>query len=162
MYTSATFRETALAALCCAVLLTACSGSRGGPAHPAGWTQRAQGQPTVWIDPNDPSEEYRVTSRPNSSGTLSDMASQVTTDTLLRYKGAELRKAVPFGPCPGEAGIQTFSLPAATGTLTLQVAFTQWNGTAVTAAYQRPASAADDPAALEAMRRSVCSPTIGG
>lgn len=88
------------------------------------------------------------------------MASSVTTDTLLRNKGAKLLKAVPYPPCPGEAGLQTFSLDG--GRTVLEVAFTQWTGTAVTASYRRAASTAEDPNAADALRRAVCSSSLGG
>jgi hypothetical protein len=85
------------------------------------------------------------------------MASQVTTDVVLRHKGAKLLKAQPFEPCPGEAGLQTFRVREPHGNGLLEVAFTQWNGTAVTAMYERPAKLPADPQAEEALRRAVCS-----
>lgn len=88
------------------------------------------------------------------------MASEVTTNTLLRDRGAKLVKAQPYPPCPGEAGLQTFSLSG--GRTVLQVAFTQWTGMAVIASYKRPASAPDDPKASDALRRAVCSSPMGG
>lgn len=108
-----------------------------------------------------PGEHFAVKQTPSAGGSLSDLASQVTTDTLLRHRGAKLRKAEPFPPCPGEAGEQTFTVPAAGGPTVLHVAFTVWNGTAKTASYQRPAKAPDDPAAMEALRRAVCTNPLG-
>lgn len=93
---------------------------------------------------------------PNPGGSLSDLASQVTTDTLLRHRGAKLQKAEPFPPCPGEAGVQIFALPGPAPAV-LQVAFTQWNGTEKIATYQRPAKSPDDPSALDALRKTVCT-----
>jgi hypothetical protein len=101
-----------------------------------------------------------IVKRPNFAGTMSDMASGITTDTLLSHKGAKLLKAQPYAPCPGEAGLQTFSLDG--GRTLLEVAFTQWTGTAVTASYRRPASAPADPKAEDALRRAVCSSALGG
>lgn len=101
-----------------------------------------------------------MTRAANSSGTLSDLASQVTTDTLLRNKGARLLKAEPFAPCPGEAGEQTFDVKTSAGPSVLQVAFTQWSGTTTIASYQRPATAPDDPQAIDALRRAVCSAAL--
>lgn len=98
---------------------------------------------------------------PSAGESLSDLASQVTTDTLLQYRGAKLRKAEPFPPCPGEAGEQSFTVPAARGAAVLQIAFTVWNGTAKTASYRRPAKAPNDPAAMEALRRTVCTNPLG-
>lgn len=93
---------------------------------------------------------------PNPGASLSDVASQVTTNTVLRYRGAIMRKAEPFGPCPGEAGLQTFTVSGKPPQV-LYVAFTQWNGTEKIASYERPAKASDDPAAIAQLRRVVCS-----
>lgn len=132
-----------LAACCCAALLAACgfSASKG-------------------FEPK-PGEHFSVTQKANPGGTLSDLASQVTTDTLLRYRGAKLQKAEPFAPCPGEAGEQTFTIPGRQGGAVLHVAFTQWNGTEKLAAYQHPAKASDDAAAMEALRKIVCTNPLG-
>lgn len=146
-----------LAACCCAALLTACAGSGAGPAHPDGWTLQGQGATAYWTDPQHPQERYSATRAANANGTLSDLASQVATNTLLRHRGAKLTKAVPFSACPGEAGLQTFTLPTPQGPAVLQVAFSQWSGAAITASYRRPAKAPDDKRALDAMRRSVCT-----
>lgn len=133
--------RTSLAALACAALVTACAGGTGGSSAPAGVT---------------------VTREAGYGGTLSDLASQVTTDTVIRNTGAKLQKAEPFAPCPGEAGLQTFELQQKGRRMILKVAFTQWNGTAVRASYLRPAAGADDPKALDALRKAVCSSPVGG
>lgn len=156
--------ERALAALCCAALLSGCGGGSGGrgPAHPAGWIAHGQGAGASFTSPQHSDQRYSVTSSANANATLGDMASQITMNTLLRYRGARLVKAEPFPSCPGEAGRQTFRRVTPHGQALLQVAFTQWSGKAVIASYERPASAPDDPAALEAMRASVCSSPLGG
>jgi hypothetical protein len=128
-----------LAAICGVAVLAGCGGGSGAP--PPGVT---------------------IAKSPNYPGTLSDLASQVTTDVVLRHKGARLLKAEPYPPCPGEAGLQTFSASAGGRRTVLQVAFTQWTGTAVTASYERPAGAPVDPAAQRALQRAVCSSAIGG
>jgi hypothetical protein len=107
-----------------------------------------------------PGERFTVKQSPTSSGSLSDLASQVTTDTLLGYKGAKLLGAQPFAPCPGEAGEQTFTLQTGQGPAVLHVAFTQWNGKTTVASYQRPAKAPDDPQAMDALRRGVCTTAL--
>jgi hypothetical protein len=104
-----------------------------------------------------PGEHFTMKRTANSSGTLGDVASQVTTDTLLHDKGARLLRSEPFPPCPGEAGDQTFTVPTPHGEAVLRVAFTQWNGTKTIASYERPAKAPDDPNAMQALRRAVCS-----
>jgi hypothetical protein len=148
-----------LAALVCAAMFTACGGSGGSP-HPQGWTGHGQGASAYWTNPQHADERFSTTSTSNPNASLKDLASQVTTDTLLRYRGAKLLRAEPFPPCPGEAGWQSFAVPAAHGRRILHVAFTQWNGTAKTASYQRPADLPDDPSAITAMGRLVCATPI--
>jgi hypothetical protein len=113
----------------------------------------------VWIDPQNPRERFDVKSG-TAGGSLSDLASAVTTNTVLRYKGARLVRAEPFPACPGEAGWQTFALKTPAGLSVLHEAFTQWNGSQVVASYQRPANVRDDPRAVEALRRAVCSSPV--
>jgi len=84
----------------------------------------------------------------------------VTTDTLLRYRGSRLLRAQPFPACPGEAGWQSFEMPAAHGRIIMHVAFTQWNGTAKTASYERPAALPDDPSAISALGHAVCATPV--
>jgi len=131
--------EKILAVLLCATALCSCSGSGAQQ-----FTAR-------------PGEHYSLTRKATSNGSLSDLASQVTMDTLLGHKGAKLLEAQPFKACPGEAGEQTFRLPAASGAAVLHVGFAQWNGKTTIVSYQRPAGAADDPRAMEAMRHELCS-----
>lgn len=152
------------AALLCGVALAACGGQPGPhqQAHPDGWKQQGQGAAPVWVNPQNPREEYRTTSDPHSTGTLKDLASQVTENAVLSHKGAKLVQAVPYPSCPGEAGLQTFSVPSpAGGDNVLRVAFTQWNGAALTASYQRPRSASDNQDALKAMTQTVCTAVVG-
>lgn len=150
--------RTIVLALACATLLSGCGqGAQGAAAHPDGW--QAKGK--LWIDPQNPREQYSIVSNPNSSLSLSDLASQVTTDALLSHKGARLLRADRFPACPGEAGLQTFLVRASGGTDVLRIAFTQWSGTAVVASYQRPSPTPDDPAAVSAMTRAVCSAVVG-
>ena len=131
--------EKILAVVLCASALYSCGGSGA-----RNFTAR-------------PGEQFTVTRKPTSNGSLSDLASQVTMNTLLGHKGAKLLKAEPFKACPGEAGEQTFRLPASSGPALLHVGFTQWNGKTTIVSYQRPASGTDDPQAIEAMRRELCS-----
>lgn len=146
-----------LAALCCSLAVCACGGSGGiGTAHPEGWTAHGQGATTFWSDPRNGHERFEVKSTA-ANGSLSDLASSVTTNTILRHKGARLMRAQPFPACPGEAGWQTFALKTPAGLAVLHVAFTQWNGSQVVASYERPANVRDDPAAIDALRRDVCA-----
>jgi hypothetical protein len=146
--------------MACALLLTACGGQggAGAQAHPDGW----QSKGGAWIDPQDPRQRFASTSKQNAANlTLGDLASQVTTDMLLSNKGARMLRADRYPGCPGEAGLQTFAVRAPGETEVLRVAFTQWNGTIVTTTYRRPSAALDDPAAVTALTRSVCSAVAG-
>lgn len=143
--------------------LSACGGQPGPhyQGHPDGWKSQGGGANTVWYSPTDPREQYVVTSNPNANGTLKDLASQVTTNTILRHKGAKFVKAEPYPICPGEAGMQTFTMQGPKGPEILRVAFTQWNGAALTASYQRPENKPDDRRALAAMTSTVCTVPLG-
>jgi hypothetical protein len=141
-------------------MLAACA-SGGGTAYPQGWTQHGQGAGAYWTQPEHPQERFSATSTPNPNASLKDLASQITTDTLLSHRGARLLRAQPFPACPGEAGWQSFAVPAGRSRDILHVAFTQWNGTAKTASYERPAGLPDDPSAITAMGRVVCATPIG-
>lgn len=132
-----------LAAFGCAAILAACAGG----ASVVDFKART-------------GEHFTMKRTPSGGATLSDLASQVTTDTLLRDRGAKLVKAEPFPACPGEAGEQIFDLKTPAGPAVLRVAFTQWNGTTTIASYERPAKSADDPQADDALRRSVCSAAL--
>lgn len=145
------------------VALSACGGQPGPhyQGHPDGWKSEGSGANTVWFNPADPREEYTTTSNPNANGTLKDLASQVTTNVILRHKGAKFVKAQPYPTCPGEAGMQTFTINGPKGEDILRVGFTQWNGAALTASYQRPADKPDDRRALEAMTATVCTAPLG-
>jgi len=132
-------KNFALALYCCAVL-SSCGGG-GAPYQP-----RA-------------GEGFSMLQTPAPGTSLGDVASAITADTLLRYRGARLLKAEPFPPCPGEAGWQTFSLHRGNKAMVLRVAFTVWNGVEKVARYERPASHPDDTGAIGAMRRIVCTGT---
>lgn len=149
-------RRRTLLIAACAVLLASCA-SGGGPVHPAGWTPRGAGAAKIWTDPTHPQERFGTTARASATGTLGDLASQVTTDTLLQHRGAKLLKAQPYPACPGEAGLQTFSLKTREGPARLEVAFTQWNDQAKTAWYRRPAGQPAQAAATQAMSKAVCA-----
>ncbi len=152
--------RTIVLTLACASLITGCGaqGGQGSAAHPDGW--KAQGK--VWIDPRNPREQFSAVSNSNSGGaSLSDLASQVTTDALLTHKGARLLRSDRFPGCPGEAGLQSFAVTGPHETDVLRVAFTQWNGNAVIGSYQRPAAISDDPAAVMALTQAVCSAVAG-
>ncbi len=97
-------------------------------------------------------ERFSMKSTP-TQGTLSDLASKQAVDTVEQIHGARLIRSVPFGRCPGEAGLATYSLP---GRRTLEIAFSINDGKAVVARYERPTSIGDSPAAKQALRQAVC------
>jgi len=89
------------------------------------------------------------------SGSLSDLASQITIRVLLEHRGAKFQGSVPFSSCPGAAGLATFVLPAQR--VTLQEGFSVQSGRAVTVAYVRPVGAPVDPNVTQAMQNELCS-----
>ena len=99
--------------------------------------------------------------QPNANGTLADLGAKVTINTLLSRKGAKLLAAAPFPGCPGEAGLQTFIVSGTSGKNVLRVAYVNWSGTVVIATYERPSSVPDDPAAVNALARAVCTAVEG-
>ncbi|MGA8575629.1 MAG: hypothetical protein WB609_08115 [Candidatus Cybelea sp.] len=99
-------------------------------------------------------QEYSFTRRP-FDGTLQDLASTVTIDVLLHHRGARLGGSNPFKPCPGAAGIATFSVP---GERRLDEGFAVRDGVAIRTSYVRPAGVAEDPNVIDAMRNALCVP----
>ncbi len=97
-------------------------------------------------------ERYQYTSYA-TTGSLPELASSQAVATVQRYYGAHLLSSKPFTLCPGEAGVATYSLPK--GRI-LEVAFAVFNGNAVLIYYERPKAIAQSPAAVAAMRQSVC------
>lgn len=145
------------ASLLCAAALAACAGQgRSQPAHPDGWKAQS-GAALAWVAPEDPRERYTASRDPGWNGSLKDLSSQVAINIILQYKGARLLRTDPFPACPGEAGVQTFALSGTRDRDVLRVAFTQWNGPALTIVYRRPGGLPDDKAAVDAMTRAVCT-----
>ncbi|MBV9699563.1 MAG: hypothetical protein JO078_05500 [Candidatus Eremiobacteraeota bacterium] len=131
------------------LLLSACAAP--SPA-PKGWHPIA-GETGAWsMGSGARLQEYRVTNAPFSGG-LQDLASQVTIDVLTRHRGARWEGSAPFASCPGPAGIARFRLP---DERRLEEAFSVRNGRAVRIAYVHPLGTSGDPAALEAMKNSLC------
>ena len=128
------------------------NGTPGEPSHPSGWTKSMQNGVETWTNPNAPSETFIATSKP-FDGTTKDLASQITLDTVLKRHG-KLLHTVAFPPCPGEAGLQTYRLRPST---LLTVAYAAYGDKALTATYSRPEKAGEDAAAMDAIRRTVCT-----
>jgi hypothetical protein len=137
-----------------AALVACASGGLPQNAHPEGWQQRNVGTRTVWVKPDAPGETYEYLSKPFDGDTKA-YASDMTLDFVLK-RHAKLLKTVAFQPCPGEAGLQTY----AAGKNTILVAYAVYNGKALEAIYTRPAGTPEDPAALTAMGKSVCTAGI--
>lgn len=154
-------------ALLCAWTLSACGGEPG-PHYlgaPAGWKRQSTGNGgnPVWFNPKNPREQYMTTSTTNAYGTLKDVASTVSANAILQHPGAKFVSGIPFPGCPGEAGLQTFSLPPGPGhgKERLQVAFTIWNGKALTSQYEGPVNERPSAQAMHAMLESVCTEPLG-
>ena len=97
-------------------------------------------------------QQYRYVRR-QFGGTLQDLASSITIDVLLHHSGARLQGSVPFAPCPGTAGVATFTLP---GGKTLDEGFAARDNQSVQTTYIRPSAATADPAVTAAMQNSLC------
>lgn len=133
-------------------LLAAC-GRPSTAAGPQGW-QPIPGTNAAWTTGTGATaQEYRYVTRPFTGG-LQDLASAVTIDVLLHRHGAKLQGSVPFGPCPGQAGVATFTLP---GGKTLEQAFALVGKRAVQTSYVRPANAPADPNVTPAMQQALCA-----
>jgi len=97
-------------------------------------------------------QAYRYVQRP-FGGALQDLASSVTVDVLLHHRGAKLEGSVPFTPCPGAAGVATFTLPQGE---TLEEGFAVRDNRAVQTTYLRPSGTPADPAVIAAMQTALC------
>jgi hypothetical protein len=133
-------------------LLAACGGGASSVA-PKGW-KPMPGASDAWSNGNGSSAQEYHYARKAFAGTLSDLASVVTIDALLRHRGAKSRGNLPFAACPGLAGVATFALPEAE---ILQEGFTVRNGFSVRISYSRPAGSQVDSNAAAAMQRALCS-----
>lgn len=146
-------RRRLAAALGAALLLGGCGGGAGGP---AGWQQDPKSA-TSWQTGSGKGAQSYTLDRRDFTGTLQDLASAEATNVVLKRRGAKFDRSDVFGPCPGQAALVRFSLP--NGRL-LQEGLAVLNGRAVVAGYERPASAQDDPAALQALERALCTATL--
>jgi hypothetical protein len=141
--------STRISLVLSALVLAACSGA--SPA-PKGWTLAA-GSNNTWVRGGGAGRQQYSYVREAYSGSLTDLASQVTVDVLTRYSGAKLQGSVPFEPCPGLAGVARFSLRGATR---LEVGFAVHDAAAVRTAYLRPAATQPDPNVTAAMQYVLC------
>jgi hypothetical protein len=141
--------KSAYVYLIAAVALAACSSPSFAPAgwQPDGATQHA------WHRASGASLQTYTYTIESFSGMLPDLASQVAIDVVLQHRGAKLRSSNPLGPCPGAAGLATFSLPEAR---TLEEGFAVHDGNARRATYVRASAASDDPAVATAMQNLLC------
>lgn len=135
--------------LIAAIGLAACSSPSAGP---AGW-QSADSAQHAWRRGSGASRQTYTYTVVDFSGALQDLASQVTVDVVLQHRGAKLRSSNPLDPCPGAAGLATFTLPEDE---TLEEGFAVHDGRARRATYVRPSSASPDPAVATAMQNLLC------
>jgi len=139
-----------LATLSLAALAAACSAS--SPA-PKGW-RAMPGESDAWSSGTGANlSEYFYEKKPYG-GSLSDLASRVTIDALMRHPGAKLQGSVPFAPCPGAAGVATVRLR---DDMTMQEGFAVRDGQAIRTTYVRPTGTPVAPAVTEAMKSSLCT-----
>lgn len=137
-------------ALLALVPLVACS----SPSRkPAGW-QPIPGTTTGWTTGTGAGTQIYLYATRSFGGTLQDLASQEAVNVVLRYRGAKFHGSNPFGPCPGAAGVATFSLE---GSRILERGFAAQNGKATETSYLRPAAAPPDDAVLDAMKAALCA-----
>ncbi len=150
----AAFAPAFVALACCA----AAGCSARSPAYPPGYTQRRSAAGTFWVRtlPGGGRETYRVQTRP-FTGSLKDLASSETIDTVLRNKGARYVSSDPFPGCPGEAGILTFHISGATGSEIREEAFTVFNQQSIVVTATRPATQPLEGAVRSAMGENVCN-----
>lgn len=139
-------------ALALSATLAACS--HASATAPSGW-QPLPGPSGAWTNGNGANAAtYALTRRPYG-GTLQDLASTVAIDVLLHHRGARLVGSVPFRPCPGAAGVATFTVPRGRR---LDEGFAVRDGTSIRTSYERPAATPEDQGVLEAMRNALCIP----
>lgn len=133
--------------------LAGCASSGFG-SGPRGWTPGSM--PGLWVNPRSPKQTFRASGSP-FSGTLSDLASQKTTEVIMnnRALGAKFLTAAPFSRCPAVAGLQSFALRSVHQIA--EVAFAVQGSRQVTVIYRRPVGDAEDPAAIDAMAANVCA-----
>ena len=131
-------------------VLAACTAA--SPA-PKGW-QAVPGAANTWTSGSGANHQEYSYDQSAFGGSLKDLASRVTIDALLRYRGARLLGSVPFGPCQGAAGVATFRLA---GGDTLQRGFAVRNDRAVQTRYLRPTGAPVDPNVDQAMQAVLCA-----
>jgi len=133
------------------VSLCACGG--GGSAAPKNWRPVA-GHRNAWTNASG-TQQYNYDAAP-FGGTLSDLASQVTIDALMKNRGAKLQGSnKPFPACPGAAGVATFRLG---GGRLLAEGFAVRDNQAVRTYYLRPMAAQADTDVVDAMQNVLCNP----
>ncbi len=142
--------RTSIALAAALALLAACA---AGSDAPKGW-QPIPGASAAWSSGSGSAAQKYFYSQKQFGGALQDLASQVTIEELLSHRGAKFRGGLPFGPCPGAAGVATFQLSDHT---TLQEGFAVRNGQAVRVTYIRPTGAPVDPSVLQAMQTALCT-----
>lgn len=140
--------RTRIAPAIIVILLSACSAA--SPA-PKGW-QASGTANDAWTRGDGAAQQQYGYSSASFSGSLQDLASQVTIDTLMR-RGGRLHGSLPFAPCPGAAGVATFALP---GGRVLEAGFAVHDGRAIRTSYTRPAAAPPDSNVTSAMQSVLC------
>lgn len=133
-----------------AALLCACSGNTSP--GPVGWT-RVDGKTALWTLGSGATEQsYQVEHAP-FTGSLAELGGRATIAIVLGTHGARMRSTIAFPPCPGAAGIATFT----TRSGIIEEAYGIRDGVGTTARYERPSNVAESPAVTAAMQRTLCT-----
>lgn len=130
------------------IVLSACSAA--SPA-PKGWQASGTGN-DAWTRGSGAAQQAYGYGSSSFSGSLQDLASQVTIDTLMR-RGGRLHGSLPFAPCPGAAGVATFGVP---GGRVLEAGFAVHDGRAIRTTYTRPVGTPVDQSVTAAMQTVLC------
>lgn len=147
-------RQTTAVAIMLFTLLTACGGGGGGT--PSGWKLIAKDAGgTTYQDPSNAQRTLTVSNPVPYGGTIKDLSTKLTIDTVLHEPGSKMLQATMFPPCPGEAGLLIFE--RAKPAERIEIAFTQWSGKAVSATYRGPAGQKPGKTVIRRMRSAVCS-----
>jgi hypothetical protein len=112
------------------------------------------GATSAWYTGSGTTAQDYSYAKKNFSGSLQDLASQVTIDNLMGHRGARFLGSVPFPACPGAAGVASFSLAEGR---TLQQGFAVRDGRAIRTTYLRPAGTSADPNVTQAMQTALCT-----
>lgn len=130
-------------------MLSSCSGTVS--AGPDGWAA-VSGKSGSWtLGSGTIQQSYRVVSAP-FNGSLAALGARETIAVVLGNHGTRMRSTMPFAPCPGAAGVATFTA----GTRIIEAAYAIRDGRGITIRYVRPANVSESAVVQAAMQRTLC------